>query len=86
MNLFGQPKRQYGTESKPPLALPNLIAHCDQCDRETPTKVFVMKAGLGNACAICGRLRRGKPYLAKVEFESLKPTPANGGNYDGRDS
>lgn len=41
-----------------------------------------MRAGLGNACAACGRLRRGKPYLSKVEFQTLKPDTAQGESDD----
>jgi len=64
---------------KPPFDLPRLIAFCDQCDRNTPTKILFMRAGYGNACAACGRLRRGKPYLSKRYFNTLKPGVAKGG-------
>lgn len=62
--------------------LPSLIAPCDQCERDTPTKVIFMRQGFGNACAVCGRLRRGKPYLSKHDLNSLKPseTAKGGGN------
>lgn len=62
--------------------LPSMIVPCDQCDRDTPTKILFMRAGLGNACAVCGRLRRGKPYLSKVEFQTLKPDAAKGGTHE----
>ena len=67
---------------KQPLNLPGMIAPCDQCDRDTPTKILFMRAGLGNACAVCGRLRRGKPYLSQVEFQTLKPDAAKGGTHE----
>jgi hypothetical protein len=67
---------------KQSLDLPGMIAHCDQCERNTPTKILFMKAGFGKACAICGRLRRGKPYLSKVEFQTLKPDAAKGGIHE----
>jgi hypothetical protein len=73
-------------ERKPPHHLPDLIAACDQCKADTPSKVLFMPAGFGNACAVCGRLRRGKPYLSKIEFnQQLKPDlPAKGGNHESR--
>jgi hypothetical protein len=64
---------------KKTLSLPSMIAFCEQCDRNTPTKILFMRAGYGNACAACGRLRRGKPYLSKAEFQTLKPDAAKGG-------
>lgn len=76
-------KKQSGQE--PPVHLPNLFAPCDQCLRDTPTKILFMKAGLGNACAGCGRLRRGTPYISQNKFNSIKLL-AKGGNYDLIDS
>jgi len=67
---------------KPPFDLPNLFASCDQCKRNTPTKILFMRAGYGNACAACGRLRRGKPYFSKAEFQTLKPATAKGGIHE----
>jgi len=66
--------------AEPPLHLPDLIAPCAQCKQSTPTKVLLMRQGYGNACAICGRLRRGKPYLSKQTFNTLKPNAAKGGD------
>lgn len=80
MSSFAQLKEQYGTTPKAALQIPNLTAPCDQCQRDTPTKILFMRQGYGNACAVCGRLRRGKPYLSKHEFNTLKPDGANGGN------
>jgi len=37
-----------------------------------------MQAGLGNACAVCGRFRRGKPYLSNTEFNKLRLEAAKG--------
>ncbi len=83
MSDFEHLKKQFGTDPKPPADFPYLLAYCDQCERETPTKILFMKAGLGNACASCGRLRRGKPYLSKVEFKTLKPNlSAKGGEHE----
>lgn len=78
-DAFNKLKEKYGVQPKEPLYLPDLFAQCDHCERSTPTKVLFMRQGLGNACAVCGRFRRGKPYLSKVEFEALKPSEANGG-------
>ena len=80
MSDFERLKKKYGTNPKEPLHLPKVIAPCDQCERDTPTKVLFMRQGLGNSCACCGRLRRGKPYLSKVEFNALRPDAAKGGN------
>lgn len=79
MSDFKHLKEKYGTSPKEPLHIFSLIAPCDQCERKTETQVKFMKAGYGNACAICGRLRRGKPYLSKAEFNALKPDAAQGG-------
>jgi len=83
MKNFQKLHEQYGTEQKKPLYLPSLIAPCDQCERDTGTKILFMRQGLGNACAICGRLRRGKPYLSKAEFKTLRPESesAQGGSH-----
>ena len=78
---FSELKQQHHTPPKEPLPLPSLVADCDQCERQTGTKVLFMKAGLGNACTECGRLRRGKPYLSQQEFNALKPSTAKGGQY-----
>jgi len=75
---FDQLKTAYHTDPKPPLHLPDWEQPCDQCERETGTSIKVMRAGIGNACLECGRLRRGKPYLSKHEFQSLTPTAAKG--------
>lgn len=75
---FDQLKTVYDTDPKPPLHLPDWEQPCDQCERTTPTAIKFMKAGLGNACGICGRLRRSKPYLSKSELQTLKPTVAKG--------
>jgi hypothetical protein len=75
-----------GSDITPPLELPDYRQPCEQCEADTPTKVFFMKAGLGNACAVCGRLRRGKPYLSKAEFQTLKPESAKGGCHASTDS
>ena len=71
-SAFNKLKEKHGVQAREPFHLPDLHASCDHCERETGTKVFFMKAGLGNACCICGRLRRGKPYLSRTDFESLK--------------
>ncbi len=69
-------------DSEPPVQLPDFVQPCDQCERGTPTKIMFMRQGLGNACACCGCLRRGKPYLSKGEFNTLKPSAAKGGSDD----
>ncbi len=73
MNAFSRLKCEFHTEPKEPLSLPDVIAPCDQCEEATPTKIKFMRAGYGNACARCGRLRRGNPYLSKADFNALKP-------------
>lgn len=70
---------KFGSDITPPLQLPDWKQPCDHCEKDTGTKIKFMLAGLGNACAVCGRLRRGKPYLSKAEFKALKPEPAQGG-------
>lgn len=60
----------------------DLIADCSQCEKETSTRVQFMRQGIGNACAECGCLRKGKPYLSKSEFNALKPAMAKGGSCD----
>jgi hypothetical protein len=82
MKSFDQLKTEFGATPKEPLHLSHLQADCDQCARPTSTKILFMNQGLGNACALCGRLRRGKPYLSKPEFETLKPDAADGGTND----
>jgi len=84
MSDFYTLKKQFGTEPKVPAQISNLIAPCDQCERDTPTKILFMRQGLGNACSSCGKLRRGKPYLSKVEFKSLKPSVAKGGQHEAK--
>jgi len=72
----------------PPVELPHWKQPCEQCGQDTPSKVLFMKAGLGNACAVCGRLRRGRPYISKAALaeaaqstlNALKPLRAKGGN------
>ena len=71
----------------PPVELPNWKQPCEQCKANTPTKVLFMKAGLGNACAVCGRLRPFRPYIKKADLaaaqqtmNALRPLPAEGGN------
>ena len=66
---------------KEPLLLPDLMARCEQCGRDTGTKVLFMKAGLGNACEVCGKFRKGKPYLSKKELNTLEPDRVNGAEY-----
>ena len=80
MNDFQSLKKKYGVTPKPPLHLPFLVRPCDQCERNTETKILFMKAGLGNACANCGRLRRSTPYLSKTTFNALKLQIAKGDN------
>ena len=80
MSNFADLKNKFGTTPKEPIHLPAVMVSCDQCERDTPTKVLFMRQGLGNACAVCGRFRRGKPYLSKCEFNALKPDSAQGGN------
>lgn len=82
MSDFDTLKKQFGCEPKVSAQLSNLFAPCDQCERDTPTKILFMQTGLGNACGVCGRLRRGKPYLSKAEFQTLKPDAAKGGRDD----
>lgn len=52
----------------PPVELPKWKQPCEQCLQDTPTKVLFMKAGLGNACAVCGRLRPFRPYIKKADL------------------
>ncbi len=78
MSDFDHLKTQFETAPKAPLQLSCLMAPCDQCGHQTGTKILFMQAGYGNACAVCGRLRRGKPYLSKAEFNALKPAEAKG--------
>ena len=76
----------------PPVELPDWKQPCEQCKAGTPTKVLFMKAGLGNACAVCGRLRPFRPYLSKADLavaiqgnlSTLKPWRAKGGNHAAR--
>lgn len=82
MNDFATLKARFSTVPKEPLQVPDFIQPCDQCERATGTKVFFMRQGYGNACALCGRLRRGKPYLSKREFKTLKPKRAHGGRHE----
>ena len=79
--MLNKLKKKYGNTPKEPLHLASLIAPCAHCEHDTATKVLFMKAGLGNACAKCGQLRRGKPYLSKHEFNTLKPSVAKGGHH-----
>ena len=72
--------KRYAVVPREPFRLPDFLQPCDHCERDTGTKVLFMRQGLGNACAICGRLRRGKPYLSKRDFETLKLQGANGGS------
>ena len=69
-------KKRYGVTPTGSLRLPDWKQPCDHCQRITPTEVLFMRQGFGNACAVCGCLRRGKPYLSKAEFNTLKPTSA----------
>jgi hypothetical protein len=72
----------------PPLEFPRWLQPCEQCGQKTASKVLSMQAGLGNACAVCGRLRRGRPYLSKADLaaaaqgtiQTLKPARAKGEN------
>jgi len=75
----------------PPVELPHWKQPCEQCKADTPTKVLFMKAGLGNACAVCGRLRPFRPYIKKADIaaaqgniNTLKPWRAKGGNHAAR--
>ena len=78
-------KLKSGSDITPPLQLPDYLQPCDQCEADTPTKILFMRQGYGNACALCGRLRRGKPYLSKAEFQTLKPTTAaQGGQHEAK--
>lgn len=56
----------------PPVELPNWKQPCEQCKADTPTKVVFMKAGLGNACAVCGRLRPFLPYISKAALAAAQ--------------
>jgi len=70
----------------PPLEFPLWQQHCTQCGKSTGSKVLIMQAGLGNACAGCGKLRKGRPYLSKADLKAaashtintLKPFRAKG--------
>jgi len=73
MSTFDQLKKKFGDKPKEPLHLPDLIAPCDHCERNTKTKVLFMRQGLGNACDICGRLRREKPHLSQAELHAQRP-------------
>ena len=61
----------------PPVEQPNWKQPCEQCKANTPTKVLFMKAALGNACAVCGRFCRGRPYISKAtlaDAQNFRPT------------
>jgi hypothetical protein len=57
---------------------PEILAHCHQCGEQTGTAFKFMPAGIGNACAVCGSFRKGKPYISKAEFKNLMPSVAEG--------
>ena len=82
MDTFAALKKKYGVAPREPLQLPDLSAPCDQCERDTPTKILFMRAGYGNACAACGRLRRGKPYLSRADFETQMRNSVKGGTHE----
>lgn len=67
---------------KEPIHIPNLQVRCEQCDQVTGTKILFMKAGLGNSCAVCGKFRKGKPYLSQRELIALEPNMAKGKVHD----
>jgi hypothetical protein len=77
-----KPSAPFKRRHKAPLDLADWHQPCDQCQKDTPTQVFFMQAGYGNACAVCGKLRSGKPYLSKVEFNALKPNGAKGDHHE----
>lgn len=79
MSDFYALKKQFDCEPEPPAHFPDLFAPCVQCAKNTPTKILFMHQGLGNACACCGCLRPGKPYISKCDFNALKPDAAKGG-------
>jgi len=76
----------------PPVDFPQWLQPCEQCGQDTASKVLSMKAGHGNACANCGRLRRGRPYLSKADLaaaaqftiKTLKLARADGGKHAAR--
>jgi len=80
-------------QNPPPLEFPHWLQPCEQCDADTTSKILYMQAGLGNACAICGKLRRGRPYISKADLaalaatgtiKTLKPPRAKGGKHVSR--
>jgi len=56
----------------PPVELPHWKQPCEQCKADTPTKVLFMNAGLGTACAVCGRLRPFRPYISKATLATAQ--------------
>ena len=48
-------------------------AFCHCCGRETSTVFLALRSGhIGNACAECRALRKGKPYMKRTEVEQAK--------------
>jgi hypothetical protein len=45
-------------------------AFCHRCGRTTETTYLLLSSGhVGNACAECRALRKGRPYVSKSEYE-----------------
>ena len=49
-----------------------LSVYCPVCDRRTPSDHSTTPAGLiRNACAFCGSMRKGKPFVSQAEFDRI---------------
>ena len=63
------------TSERKSMKLPGLRENCRKCRKQTGTTILFMPAGIGNACADCGALRKlpdAKPYLRSTDYEQLK--------------
>ena len=70
--LIAQFPDQLFRASDPARYRPATKAFCQRCERNTPTQIHDLPGGLGNCCAWCGCCRKGKPYLSKIEAQTLK--------------
>ncbi len=63
-----------------PEEFPDFIAYCTRCGTNTMSAVqFRKNDALGNACAVCGTLRKGLPFISNEKYKSLKAQKAKGG-------
>lgn len=56
-------------------------AFCHRCGTETPGMILPLRGGPANVCASCRTCRRlpnAKPYLSKLDLQSLTPNRAQG--------